>query len=263
MPTHTLLWALCCVVISAPDQSSWEQYVVLLVVSALGGPSLGWRRSPDSLHGWRVSVLPQSTRPSRGGGKALGLPRARARARAMGLGPHHRVADCFRLVDSMGVVMEAADNASTNLLWAFCCSVISAPTPDPNAGPITSLTSLSAHYECFFSFKGNFIGFPETRPDLSGPLCMQALVQEEGWDFVWGSHLGSPAGGIWGLPEGGVGLLYKIGWICSKADRPERPTATTTEAFRLLVAHHCRPREGWHIHKFQVVHGVAGNPTPT
>ena len=35
-------------------------------------PPLPWPRNPDSLSGWRVSIRPQSTRTSQGGGEGFG-----------------------------------------------------------------------------------------------------------------------------------------------------------------------------------------------
>ena len=48
---------------------------------------------------------------------------------------------------------------------------------------------------------------PENKAETLG-----AIAAESEWVCYWGKALGSPAGGIWGAPQGGVGLLTKKGW---------------------------------------------------
>ena len=58
----------------------------------------------------------------------------------------------------------------------------------------------------------------ETRLTEAGQRCMRAIAKEWGWECHWGKPLGSPTGGIWGAPQGGVGLLFRKGWSVRKVE---------------------------------------------
>ena len=61
----------------------------------------------------------------------------------------------------------------------------------------------------------------ETRLTEAGQRYMKATAAEWGWDCYWGKPLSSPTGGIWGAPQGGVGLLFKKGWNVRKVEPDE------------------------------------------
>ena len=86
---------------------------------------------------------------------------------------------------------------------------------------------------------------------------MQQLAKESGWDCFSGSPLASPTGGIWGVPQGGVGLLCRRGWVCGKVDASDDPLWHSGRWLHVIA---CLGEGKEHIN-VQVVYGIAGNPT--
>ena len=77
---------------------------------------------------------------------------------------------------------------------------------------------LCASREDVFNFQADVIGMEETRLTEAGQRCMKAIAADWGSDCYWEKPMGSPAGGIWGAPQGGVGLLFKKGWNVRKVE---------------------------------------------
>ena len=73
----------------------------------------------------------------------------------------------------------------------------------------------------FAGLIADVVGMQETRLTASGQRCMRAIAAEYGWSCFWGKPLGSPTGGIWGAPQGGVGLLFKKGWNVRQVEADE------------------------------------------
>ena len=73
-----------------------------------------------------------------------------------------------------------------------------------------------------FNFSADFVGMQETRLTQAGQRCMQQLAKESVELFL-GLPLRFPTGGISGAPQGGVGLLCRMGRVCRKVDASDDP----------------------------------------
>ena len=137
----------------------------------------------------------------------------------------------------------------------------------PNLGPVNFInancTSLHAHYGTIFHYTGHVIGLQETMLPLTRQKCMRTLAGEFGWDCHWGSPLESSKGGMWGAPQGGIGLLLKKGWISRlvspNLDDPVQPKLWTLGR----SMHVCATLGGGDRHiNIQVVYGIPNQRAP-
>ena len=100
----------------------------------------------------------------------------------------------------------------------------------------------------------------ETRLTEAGQRCMRAIAKEWGWECHWGKPLGSPTGGIWGAPQGGVGLLFRKGWSVRKVEPdPDDPIACRLWHSGRLLHTRAGIGAGHCVLNICVAYGIPGN----
>ena len=135
-----------------------------------------------------------------------------------------------------------------------------APPPPGLTFVNANVTSMRAHYETVFDFLSHFVGLQETRLTQVGQHCMQQLARELGWDYFLGFPHSSPTRGIWGAPQGGVGVFCKRDWICRKVDATsDLLQQKFWQSGRWLHVIACL-WEGREYINIQVVSGITENP---
>ena len=70
-----------------------------------------------------------------------------------------------------------------------------------------NVTSMRAHADDLLRVQAELLALQEVRLTEAGQRAVRARARDQGWDCLWGKPLESPAGGVGGASQGGVGLL--------------------------------------------------------